>query len=68
MRHRFLAASLAVLLLGLAAPAGTEIKQLTLLDKLMPPFSGIQEWINSPPLTSKDLRGRVVIVHFWTFD
>ena len=68
MRQSFLAASLAVLLLALAAPAGTEIKQLTVLDKLMPQFSGIQEWINSPPLTPKELRGRVVVVHFWTFD
>jgi hypothetical protein len=68
MRHRFLAASLAVLLPGLAASAGTEIKQFTILDTLMPGFPGIQQWINSPPLTSKELRGRVVIVHFWTFD
>jgi hypothetical protein len=34
----------------------------------MPRFSGIQEWINSPPLTPKELRRRVVVVHFWTFD
>ena len=24
-------------------------------------------WINSPPLTLKDLRGRVVLVEFWTY-
>jgi thiol-disulfide isomerase/thioredoxin len=25
------------------------------------------EWINSDPLTLKDLRGRVVLIEFWTF-
>ena len=26
------------------------------------------EWINSPPLTLAGLRGKVVLVEFWTFD
>ena len=33
-----------------------------------PELRGITEWINSPPLTLKELRGSVVLVHFWTFD
>ena len=33
-----------------------------------PELRGITEWINSPPLTLKALRGTVVLVHFWTFD
>jgi cytochrome c biogenesis protein CcdA/thiol-disulfide isomerase/thioredoxin len=28
---------------------------------------GITEWINSGPLTLQQLRGQVVLVHFWTF-
>lgn len=32
-----------------------------------PAFAGIDEWINSKPLTFKDLMGRVVVVHFWAF-
>jgi cytochrome c biogenesis protein CcdA/thiol-disulfide isomerase/thioredoxin len=31
-----------------------------------PEFSGIDQWLNSPPLTMKALRGRVVLVDFWT--
>ncbi len=32
-----------------------------------PDFAGISAWINSAPLTMADLRGRVVLVEFWTF-
>lgn len=27
-----------------------------------------QEWLNSKPLTKKDLLGRVTLIDFWTFD
>ena len=27
-----------------------------------------EEWINSPPLPLKSLRGHVVLIDFWTFD
>ncbi len=32
-----------------------------------PELRGITDWINSQPLTIAELRGRVVLVHFWTF-
>ena len=32
-----------------------------------PEFEGIVEWQNSPPLTMKDLRGKVVLIDFWTY-
>jgi thiol-disulfide isomerase/thioredoxin len=35
-----------------------------------PEFTGIQEWINTPggrPLALKSLRGKVVLVDFWTY-
>ena len=34
------------------------------------PFAGIQQWLNTPdgrPLTIEGLRGRVVLVDFWTY-
>jgi thiol-disulfide isomerase/thioredoxin len=31
-----------------------------------PELSGVTAWINSPPLTLRALRGKVVVVHFWT--
>jgi len=34
---------------------------------LAPELKGVSHWINSDPLTIKGLRGKVVIVHFWTF-
>ena len=33
----------------------------------MPSLAGATEWINSPPLTSAGLRGKVVLVDFWTY-
>jgi thiol-disulfide isomerase/thioredoxin len=33
----------------------------------LPSLSGATEWINSPPLTPEGLRGKVVLVDFWTY-
>jgi cytochrome c biogenesis protein CcdA/thiol-disulfide isomerase/thioredoxin len=32
-----------------------------------PPLTGITHWINSPPLTMQDLKGKVVLIDFWTY-
>ena len=32
-----------------------------------PEFTGITEWINSKPLTIKQLKGKVVLIDFWTY-
>ncbi|AKA80862.1 cytochrome C biogenesis protein [Pseudomonas synxantha] len=34
----------------------------------MPSLAGAVEWLNSPALTSESLRGKVVLVDFWTYD
>jgi cytochrome c biogenesis protein CcdA/thiol-disulfide isomerase/thioredoxin len=33
----------------------------------MPPLSGAVAWLNSPPLTAQGLRGKVVLIDFWTY-
>ncbi len=32
-----------------------------------PEFKGITKWLNSDPLTLEDLKGKVVLVDFWTY-
>lgn len=32
-----------------------------------PEFRGIDHWLNGPPLRLEDLRGKVVLVEFWTY-
>jgi cytochrome c biogenesis protein CcdA/thiol-disulfide isomerase/thioredoxin len=45
------------------AVAGSEFP----VEGVMPSLSGATGWLNSPPLTAKDLRGKVVLVDFWTY-
>jgi cytochrome c biogenesis protein CcdA/thiol-disulfide isomerase/thioredoxin len=33
----------------------------------MPELSGAVAWLNSPPLTREQLRGKVVVIDFWTY-
>ncbi len=33
----------------------------------LPEFVGISQWLNSKPLTTADLKGKVILVQFWTF-
>lgn len=33
----------------------------------LPEFQGISQWLNSSPLDMADLKGKVVLVQFWTF-
>lgn len=36
-------------------------------EKLAPPLAGATRWFNSPPLTQEGLRGKVVLIDFWTY-
>jgi cytochrome c biogenesis protein CcdA/thiol-disulfide isomerase/thioredoxin len=48
------------------ALASTEAMLLPVLGTI-PEFSQITAWINSPAMSSSDLRGKVVLVDFWTY-
>lgn len=37
------------------------------MEGMLPSFDGATEWLNSPPLTPASLRGKVVLVNFWTY-
>ena len=32
-----------------------------------PELEGISDWVNTKPLKLSDLKGQVVVLHFWTF-
>jgi thiol-disulfide isomerase/thioredoxin len=52
-----------LLLVAIAATAMTTPTRTSELDSLR----HATEWINSPPLTAEGLRGKVVLVQFWTY-
>ncbi|MFF5288689.1 redoxin family protein [Paractinoplanes globisporus] len=37
------------------------------VEGTLPDFGGATGWLNSPPLTAEGLRGKVVLVNFWTY-
>lgn len=37
-------------------------------QRAMPSLSGAVDWLNSPALSSESLKGKVVLVDFWTYD
>ena len=55
-----------------ASPKESETAQQYTAVKLdnegtFPGFEGAVKWINSPPLTRSQLKGKVVVVDFWTY-
>ena len=50
------------------APAGLHVASDQLPDEgELPSLNGATGWLNSPPLAAADLRGKVVLVGFWTY-
>jgi thiol-disulfide isomerase/thioredoxin len=49
-------------------PAGLHTASVRLpTESEFPSFGGATRWLNSPPLTPTGLRGKVVLVGFWTY-
>ena len=49
-------------------PAGLHAAAARLpVEGELPSFGGATGWLNSPPLTPTDLRGKAVLVDFWTY-
>jgi hypothetical protein len=66
---KLLSISAGTLFLGAALLplATTRSEQPAEMNITAPEFKDVDEWINSKPLRIKDLRGKVVVLHFWTF-
>lgn len=47
-------------------PPGTRAGTLP-IEGNFPPLTGATAWINSPPLSPETLRGKVVLIDFWTY-
>ncbi|MGH6754793.1 MAG: thioredoxin, partial [Bradyrhizobium sp.] len=77
MTLRSLAASAALIAFSLAAsaipaiseeaPAQTAPFQVAAVQGTAPDFTGLGNWFNSAPLNIASLRGKVVLVNFWTY-
>jgi cytochrome c biogenesis protein CcdA/thiol-disulfide isomerase/thioredoxin len=50
-----------------AAPEGALAAGPLPVEGQAPPLTGAIAWLNSPPLTAEGLRGKVVVVDFWTY-
>jgi hypothetical protein len=57
-------AGVVIVALGLAVTGGPVVALMT--GQPAPEITG-SPWINSPPLTLAALRGRVVLIDFWTY-
>jgi len=55
------------LIAQLAAPAAPQPAARAADTPAMPPLAGATQWFNSPPLGNEMLRGKVVLVDFWTY-
>lgn len=44
-----------------------ELSKLNRIYPMAPEFVAVTSWVNSKPLTLKELRGKVVLVHFYAF-
>ena len=63
MSNHFIFAAARLLLVAAALSSF----QANASDRMPDPVSATAQWLNSAPLTSADLRGKVVLVEFWVY-
>jgi cytochrome c biogenesis protein CcdA/thiol-disulfide isomerase/thioredoxin len=56
-----------VAMAGPAPPAAPSPASSLDVEGQLPSLSGAVQWLNSPPLTPEALKGKVVVVDFWTY-
>jgi thiol-disulfide isomerase/thioredoxin len=62
------AMTIAAAQLGVAGRAEAQSAAIRLpVEGRLPSLGGATEWLNSQPLTAQGLRGKVVLIDFWTF-
>ena len=72
-RRRFIRSATAALGAARVGVIGSAVQQMACAaltersEGALPSLSGATEWLNSPPLTPAGLRGKVVLVDFWTY-
>ncbi|HUE78629.1 MAG TPA: cytochrome c biogenesis protein CcdA [Sphingomicrobium sp.] len=49
------------------AAVGADGQLMLGVEGTLPPLDGLGPWINSAPLTRESLRGKVVLIDFWTY-
>jgi len=57
-----IAGILAILIAGTVLPA-----EVVASNHSAPPLTGVTQWLNSTPLSTGTLRGKVVLIDFWTY-
>ena len=58
-----LAAACVLVAAGTAGASGSSLRS----GAGAPEFTGIEKWLNSEPLSMRQLKGKVVLVDFWTY-
>jgi thiol-disulfide isomerase/thioredoxin len=72
-RRRFIGTAAAAFGAARFGVIGSVVQQLACTpvnarsEGTLPSLSGATQWLNSPPLTPAGLRGKVVLVDFWTY-
>jgi thiol-disulfide isomerase/thioredoxin len=67
MMRTLISAVAPVVVMTALLQGGTAVAAAPTVGRVAPEFVGIDHWLNSAPLTMESLRGKVVLVDFWTY-